>query len=121
MKKTFKKAERLHKKILIEELFSKGSYFYLPPFKVYYCASDQVETNQMLVSVPKKIFKKAVDRNRLKRLTKEAYRHHKQLLIRDSHLLIGYIYTAKKMLPYKSVESAVLLSIQKLSQKFLNE
>ncbi|QSE97944.1 ribonuclease P protein component [Fulvivirga lutea] len=121
MKKTFKKAERLHKKKLIEELFSKGSYFYLPPFKVYYSVSSEVETNQMLVSVPKKIFKKAVERNKLKRRTREAYRNHKHLLLNNNKFLIGYIYTAKKLVTYDPIERAVLSSIQKLVRESINE
>lgn len=121
MKKTLKKAERLHKKKLIEELFNKGSYFYLPPFKVYYLGLKELEQNQVLFSIPKRSFKKAVDRNRLKRQSREAFRLNKAALSGEKKFLIGYIYTAKKFIPYDKIELAIIGSIQNLTQKSINE
>lgn len=121
MKKTFKKAERLYKKKLIEELFQKGSYFYLPPFKVYYLDITEGQNSQVLFSVPKRSFKKAVDRNKIKRQSREAYRINKDFFKNDKKWLIGYIYTAKKLLPFKSIESAILSSFRKLQQDSVHE
>tara|TARA_R110000850_G_scaffold99019_1_gene205284 strand:+ start:448 stop:834 length:387 start_codon:yes stop_codon:yes gene_type:complete len=102
----FPKEERLHSKKLIQELFEKGSSFYLYPFKVM-CLPYEVEptekpVNQFLVSVAKRKFKKAVDRNLIKRRIKEAYRLNKNLLLKienqpTSSLLIGLIYTGKEI------------------------
>ena len=122
MKNTFKKVERLNKKKHITELFQKGSSFYIYPFKILFLdGSDLDEANpdchQILISVPKRLFKRAVDRNRIKRLTREAYRLNKNELEIRHKLLIAYIYTAKKVLSYKDVEKGMLASLKRLTGK----
>lgn len=115
MKNTFKKSERLSKKILIKELFDKGSSFYLHPFKVYHLKSEAISVNQILVSVPKRNFKKAVDRNKLKRRIREAYRLNKQDLTANCQM-IAYIYIGKKSEPYHFIEQTVVQSLKKVSK-----
>ncbi len=123
MKNTFKKVERLNKKKYIQELFQKGSSFYLYPFKVLFMhapAGDDGNENvhhQILISVPRRKFKKAVDRNKLKRRTREAYRLNKQFLNTPGKLLIAYIYTAKDILPYQEIENKLLLSLKRLARE----
>src|SRR5580698_8922914 len=77
---TFTKEERLCNKKLIHELFHKGSSFLCYPFKVSWLAvaEPQQFPAQVLLSVSKKRFKHAVDRNLLKRRIREAYRLGKQ-------------------------------------------
>lgn len=77
---TFKKEERLCNKKLIDELFHSGSSFLCYPFKVSWLYADESSAYpvQVLVSVSKKRFKRAVDRNLIKRRMREAYRLHKQ-------------------------------------------
>lgn len=73
----FPKSEKLKKEKVIKQLFSKGKSVYKYPFKLLWLpnAVAEEQTNpQVLVSVPKRAFKKAVDRNRIKRQIKEAYR-----------------------------------------------
>ncbi len=115
MKNTFKKSERLSKKALIKELFDKGSSFYLHPFKVHHLISEEVDTNQILVSIPKRNFKKAVDRNKLKRRVREAYRLNKRELTTNCQM-IAYIYIGKIPEPYHLIERAVVQSLQKVSK-----
>ncbi len=74
VKFTFKKSERLSSKKDIQELFNNGSSFYLYPFKVITLPADTSKLHQVLFSVPKRLFKRAVDRNLLKRRMREAYR-----------------------------------------------
>ncbi len=117
MKNTFKKAERLHKKKIIKELFEKGSSFYLFPFKVIYTPAPADVTNtQILISVPKRSFKKAVDRNKIKRRIREAYRLNKQSLKISDNILIAYLYTAKESLPFDKIESQMVAILNKLSK-----
>lgn len=114
MKKTFNKAEKLSKKKLIEELFQKGSYFYSHPFKVIYLKKSDVPVTQILISVPKRNFKLAVARNKLKRRIRESYRLNKDKLYSSEAYLIGYIYTSKELLNYNIIEKGVIKSIEKL-------
>jgi ribonuclease P protein component len=112
------KNERLSKEIWIQELFTKGSSFYFHPFKVLYLPHpDPGSTvNEVLFSVPKRQFKRAVDRNAIKRRLREAYRLNKSLFP-DSpkNWLIAYIYTAKTILPSETFQQKVLGTIQKIS------
>src|ERR1700749_3235213 len=77
---TFTKEERLCNQKLIDQLFHNGSSFLCYPFKVsWLIATDpQLFPAQVLFSVSKKRYKKAVDRNLIKRRIREAYRLHKQ-------------------------------------------
>lgn len=79
MKFTLGKAERLKSKKLIEKLFEEGSSLKVYPFKLTYLKTSHTSDNpvQVAFSVPKRRFKKAVHRNRVKRLLKEAYRLEK--------------------------------------------
>ena len=82
-KHTFHKAERLNSLLLIEKLFSGGSKS-LPayPLRIVYMPVDGegYPTASFLISVPKKRFKRAVKRNRVKRQIREALRKNKSLL-----------------------------------------
>ena len=115
---TFPKSERLHSKKLIQELFDKGSSFYLYPFKVIYLRSNDVPNTQMLVSVSKRKFKSAVTRNLIKRRVKEAYRLNKTSLFdqndKTGNLLIAYIYTGKEVSNYQLIEKKLKKSITRL-------
>lgn len=102
----FPKKERLHSKKLIDALFSEGASFRLYPFVVKYMPNPlyDADCHQILISVAKKRFKRAVDRNRVKRLVREAYRLHKHKLIitpeGSKFWLIGYIYIGKEIHDY---------------------
>ncbi|MFH4963851.1 ribonuclease P protein component [Gaetbulibacter sp. M235] len=79
MKFTFNKKEKLKSKKLIDTLFSQGKSVSAFPLRLVYI-STEFDDNVMFktgVSVSKKHFKRAVDRNRIKRLMREAFRLHK--------------------------------------------
>jgi len=107
---TFKKAERITSKLLIDRLFNgEGSSMVVFPFRVVYIKVPKVEVPvSILVSVPKKRLHKAVDRNRMKRLTREAYRRQKQILWNaleqlDSSVAIAFVYLAPNLCTYEMV------------------
>lgn len=120
----FKKEERLSSKKIIKELFDKGSSFYLFPFKVLYLENsfanqENLQPHQILVTVPKKKFKKAVDRNPIKRRIRESYRLQKHLISpHDLHisLWIAYIYTTDKALPFSMIEEKLKMTLQRLKK-----
>ncbi len=68
------KSERLNSNREIRELFSKGSSFFVYPYKIKYLSAKESEPPSILISISKKFFKKAISRNNLKRKIKEAYR-----------------------------------------------
>src|SRR5687768_12501371 len=105
-KLTFGKVERLKKEKSIQELFEKGSSFYLFPFKVFFLvnADQQHPTHQLLFSVSKKNFKRAVDRNLIKRRMREAYRLQKSTLPQSPRLILGFIYTHKEILLFEEMK-----------------
>ena len=110
---TLKKSERLSQEKLIQELFDKGSSFYLYPFKVFFLPGQKT-AHQLLTSVPKSIFKRAVDRNTIKRRIREGYRLNKAKLVSDKFFSIAYIYTAKEILPSAIVHQKIVLTFNKL-------
>lgn len=100
-KHTFPKEEKLTSEKLIKELFEKGSSFYLYPFKVFYMPlPDQGEkAHQVLITVSRRLFARAVDRNLIKRRMREAYRLNKPFPEIQKKLAIAYIYSVKEKLP----------------------
>ena len=120
-KYTFPKEEHLCRKKLIEELFSKqGSSFGVYPLRIVWIKSDAPSTAppQVLISVSKRTFKRAVDRNRLKRLIREAYRLNKYRLTEQLHgheiALLGIIFTGKEKSPLALVEKKLISAFHRL-------
>lgn len=121
---TLGKNERLKSRKLIEELFSKGQRFGLFPYRVFYLFDKSENKHiksklQCGVGVSTKNFKKAVDRNRIKRLTREAYRLQKneldlQMKNHPYNLSLFLIYTGKELPEFTVVKEKVELILQKL-------
>lgn len=113
---TFSKRERLVSQRLIDLLFGQSASHSLAAFPlrvVYHLRPRQAgdEPVQMLVSVPKKRFHHAVDRNRVKRQVREAYRDRKQALydaVPDDHaLLVAFVWLSDRHLPTADVAARV--------------
>ena len=81
MNNTLGKTERLKSKKLIKKLFEEGVSIKNFPFRLVYITTEKPPIKSSF-SVPKRNFKKAVDRNRIKRLIKEAYRLEKKNLFK---------------------------------------
>ncbi len=121
---SFSKSEHLCGEKRITRLFTQGEAFIAYPLRVVYLLEpkrDQ-ESTSILVSVPKKRFKRAVKRNRLKRLMREAYRLNKQMLIEklgDKQLQIhmAFNYVSDDVLEFAAVEKKMKLALQKLIDK----
>ena len=122
---TFKKEERLCSKKHIRELFENGSGFFRYPFKIVWNKKEGDFTHpaQVLISVSKRNFKHAVDRNKVKRLIREAYRKNKSPLYqfleeKNAYLDFAFIYTSKKIASYQEIEKRVIQAIERLIENY---
>lgn len=124
---TFIKEERLCNKKLIDELFHNGSSFLCYPFKVSWLVVTlpQKYPVQIVFSVSKKRFKRAVDRNQIKRRMREAYRLNKQLqlyaplLAADKQIVLSVGYIGKEILGYEFIEKKLLKMLTQLTAEVL--
>lgn len=121
---TLSKEERLSWKRYIDLLFAKGQSFVAFPLRVVYLITDEELPARVsiLVSVPKKKFKRAVKRNLIKRQVRETYRIHKYDLIdplteKNKHLLVAFLYLDKEVLSFATMEKAMLKAIRILQTK----
>ena len=122
---TFKKEERLCNKKLIDELYHSGSSFLCYPFKVswLFIADPQPVCAQILFSVSKKRFKKAVDRNLIKRRIREAYRLNKQQQLYDvltgidKKIVFSVGYIGKEILAYETIEKKMQKLLTQLCEQ----
>ncbi|MCG8309404.1 MAG: ribonuclease P protein component [Cytophagales bacterium] len=117
---TLKKREILRSKKEIKELFENGSSFFLYPFKVYAQPNPNADTNRILFSVSKRNFKRAVDRNLIRRRMREAYRLNKNVLRsseKDSlSLSIALVYISKFKLSYTDIENKLKQVFHRLNK-----
>ncbi len=126
-KHTLTKKERLNSLTLIEELFSGGSRS-LPSFPlriVYMPVEDESRpTLSLLISVPKKRFKRAVKRNLVKRQIREAYRMNKNLLLRPleeagKKAVIAFIWLDNGLRTSVQVEDTVKKLLQLTAERLI--
>lgn len=116
------KTERLKSRKQIDGLFAKGASFAVFPIRVTYrfFADEQNSGLQMGVTASKRNFKKAVERNRIKRLLREAYRLQKEelfLLLKENKKrgVVFFLYTDKTIAPFDIVKTAMAKCLKKLS------
>ena len=121
---TFSKSEHLCGEKRITRLFTQGEAFIAYPLRVVFIIEPKKdeEPASVLVSVPKKRFKRAVKRNRLKRLMREAYRLNKQLILeklneKQLQIHIAFNYVSDDELDFVTIEKKVKLSLLKLIDK----
>ena len=138
LRHTFKKTERLHHRTLVEGLFSRGKSIYAFPLRLVWRQWSAVELDkvfcnhrpegidclQMLVTIPKKKRRHAVDRVLMRRRVKEAYRLRHAALRREliasnpeGSLSLGFIWLDDKNADYATVEAAVEQLLEKLRHK----
>ena len=123
---TLKKAERISSRIEIDSLFAKGESFLVFPLRIVYLIIPEggasLPKTSMLVSVSKKRFKHAVNRNRIKRLVRETFRLNKSSILTNSllpeqQLKIAFLYIHSEEMGYQDIDKAMRKAVEILNKK----
>ncbi|WP_281336828.1 ribonuclease P protein component [Flavobacterium eburneipallidum] len=126
---TYPKTEKLKSKITIDLLFSKGKSVSKYPLRLVYVESDfgipedSDQKIKMGVSVSKKNFKHAVDRNYFKRVLRETYRLNKHLLVDnlDKKYAFMFFYQTKDRLSYEEINTKTIQLFEKFVLQLKNQ
>jgi ribonuclease P protein component len=117
----FRKSERLCSRKSIGKLFTSGKISFHYPFRVHWldAGSGSPFPAKAAITVPRKTFKKAVDRNRIKRIIREAYRINKEQLYtglrqRDRNIEMIIIYIASGEHDFNFIKERITILFQKL-------
>lgn len=121
---TLSKEERLSWKRYIDLLFAEGQSFVAFPLRVVYLPVEEenLAPVSIMVSVPKKKFRRAVKRNLIKRQVREAYRVRKYDLIdplveKNKRMLVAFLYLDKEIHPFSDMEKAMTKALNVLRDK----
>ena len=123
---TFSKRERIVSKKLVEELFDRGNSHALTafPLRMVYMLRERAQGDepvQVLISVPKKRLRHAVDRNRVKRQVREAYRQNKQTLLdvvpEGQQMVAAFVWQSEQLSPTASVEGRVKNLLRRAAER----
>ena len=130
MRNTFCKSERLNSKLIIDKLFAGGnSSFTVFPLRVVYMKTKKTVSGNgqtipasILISVPKKRFHHAVDRNRVKRLVRESYRLNKSILWealedKDYGVTLAFVCMTDTLPDFKHMEKCVAKILRRVAEK----
>lgn len=122
---SFKKEERLHSKKIIDLLFEKGASFSIGPIRTIWLQAEPKQRCpvQVLIAVPRKNISRAVQRNKLKRRMREAYRKNKSPLLemlnqKGNSISLAFVYTQNEVIAYQEIEEKIILSLQRLSDMY---
>lgn len=121
MDESFGKKEKLKSKVIIDRLFAEGKSVKKYPLRLVYLPleNSSEKVNKVAVSVPKRSFKRAVDRIKLKRLMREVYRKNKYLVSNNltGNYALMLIYTGREITGY----SELLRDGEELLKRFVQQ
>src|SRR5690606_1667143 len=115
MKLSFGKDKKLKSRKAIERLFLEGKQLRKFPLKAVYILNSDEKMPKIAVSGPKKLIKKAVDRNLLKRRIREAYRVNQFKISSKTGLNVMFIYNTNQIQDYSEIEKAMLILLGDLN------
>ena len=120
---TLGRQERLKSRKLLEQLFREGQTLFVHPLKLYFRAKDLPIDMKLQAGfgVSSRTFKKAVDRNRIKRLVREAYRLQKSSLQTamenaNGRLAVFFLYTGKELPEFDLIKEKMGAALEKLEK-----
>jgi ribonuclease P protein component len=118
---SYNKTEKLKSRKTLNELFTKGKSFSVSPVKLFYTITEDDQTIKAGVGVSARNFKKAVDRNRIKRLLRECYRLNKLSLhttvaAKQKGVSIFFLYVGKELPDYAMLNEKIQTALTKLEE-----
>lgn len=118
MSQTLQKKEKLKSRKIIGQLFVEGRSVVKFPIKLLYLPVESLETHQAAFAVPKRSFKSAVDRNRIKRQLRETYRLQKEQLEGENgkNFAILFLYIGKNKPKYDQLYSTMAILLKTISK-----
>ncbi len=117
---TLPKKERLCGKTGISKLLADGKHGNIPGFRFCYMTENGLEYNRIMISVPKKLFKRAVKRNLLKRRIRESWRLQKEKM-NINGVDILFTYSTKDVLEFNGIIAAVEKVIDRINKATANK
>lgn len=114
---TLPKQERLCGKRGIDRLLAGGKHGNEGALRYIYLNNNGLEYSRLLISVPKKLFKRAVKRNLLKRRIRESWRRLKHKVRLEEGADILFMYSTKEILDYESIYGIVGRIIEKINAR----
>lgn len=122
----FPKSERIYLREDITGLFKEGKQEFVYPFKIFICHKDVPSSTcpaRILISIPAKKYKKAVTRNKLKRLVRESYRKHKAYLWNSvpegKQLHVAFVFVGDANIDLHSMEDRMIRALETLKTKLI--
>ncbi len=118
MNQKFPKEERLKCSKTIENLFLEGKTYSRFPVKVFFLPKEGIKTHLAAFAVPKRNFKSAVDRNRIKRQLRDVYRLNKNILPdgeKQPYIML-FLFLGKVKPKYRELERSMIGLLQKISE-----
>jgi len=127
-KRTLSKAERLKSKTTLDALFKDGNSIKCGPLVLLWQYQSLAVPSpvQVAFSVPKKIFRNATDRNRIKRLMRESYRTNRsdlyELLIeRNKKLALFFLYRNVEAMEHAELQDKIIVALARLEKEIKKE
>lgn len=117
MAQTLSKTERLSGKTAVNDLLKKGRWGFTPSIKYCWLVREDEGSARILVSVPKRNFKRAVKRNLLKRRIRESYRTQKDILEGAPAMDVMFFYNSKEVMDSTVIKEEVGLILRTLAGK----
>lgn len=124
---TYSKSEKLKSRKLLNQVFAEGKSLNTFPLKITYTSKDleSISAAKVGVGASSRYFKKAVDRNRVKRLLREAYRLHKhhllELLPEKKQVNVFILFIGKDINETALITEKMPTILQKLGRSFQNK
>lgn len=118
MSLSFPKEEKLKSRKVIDQLFREGKSVTKYPLRIIYLQIEGMERHKAAFAVPKRSFKLAVNRNRIKRQLREAYRLHKNELItnKKGNFALLVLYVSKEEATWEAINSSMIALLQNLQK-----